>query len=191
MLVKELIKTVALLVGDVNLNNYIDTKLGSEQSANEYQCLITMVNLVVNETMGFIPLVTEEEISVADGKVYYKDLQKKAIQINQITNELGEKLSFTQKLDYVEVDKSAKIINYIYAPETLTEESEIPYQEKDISSSVIAYGVTANYCIYQNRFDEATLWNERYVLGVKEFSSKKTTETNAVKNSVIKGRAFL
>ena len=197
MKVKEIIKSVALLIGDSELHEYVESKTGRGRVETEYNNLLTMVNLVVNETSAYIPIFYEEEINTSSGKVYYSTLQKKIIKVYDVYNEKGESLKFNNRLDYLEVDSEAKCIKYSFVPDTLTENSEIPFAEKTVSSSVIVYGVTANYCIYQNRFDEASLWNERYANSIKNLvltlEAENVEETNVkeVKNAIVKGRNFL
>ena len=191
MKVKELIKNVCLLVGDKSLAEYAEngTDLGGQKQ--EYENLLTLVNLVVNETIAYVPLLTEEKIVSESKKIYYSTLKKKAIKIYGVFNAFGESIAYKERLDYLEAEDDVSIIKYSFVPEKLTEESEIPYSEKGVVSSVLVYGVTANYCIYQNRFDEACLWNERYVSGIESATSLVTQETKTVKNSFVKGRNFL
>ena len=74
-------------------------------------------------------------------------------------------------------------IAYSYLPENYGLTDTIGKFMKPVSYNLLAYGVAAEFCLTQARFDEALMWNDRFVKGVNALMRPK--------NGRVKGRSFI
>ncbi|MDY6367929.1 MAG: hypothetical protein SPL13_05405, partial [Clostridia bacterium] len=59
----------------------------------------------------------------------------------------------------------------------------VGYEERDIPSRIIAYGVAAEYSLTARAFEESLMWRDRYEKGIKQAVPKKS--------ATLKGREFI
>lgn len=192
MTVKELLLSAAVFVNSDVMVEYINNNFisNNQKAANDFTCLLGVLNLVLNEISGFVPLITTEEALVHKGKIYYSTLKNSVTKVLAVLDEDSKQVNFSEQVEFVTVDEGAKYIKYSYAPKNVTKTENIPYSEWQVPSSIIVYGVVAEYCIYECRYDEAVLWNKKFVEGIKQCAEKYKREIYSGKNSRIKGRVF-
>ena len=73
-------------------------------------------------------------------------------------------------------------MEYEYAPSNYGINDAVGFNGK-ITAALLGYGVAAEYCVTQGRFEEAVLWRKRYTEGVERVVLPKSRE--------IKGRCWL
>jgi len=189
MTVGDILKYVGIMISRIDVCDYFgEQNNNGEETYFDILTLLKIINLVVSELSStYLPLTTEQNVTFDDGKFAYSDLEKKVVKILDVHDGMGNKISYTETAEYIELDStysstSALTVVYQFAPEEYNEESEIDYDEKDIPARVIAYGVAAEYCISQSRFDEATFHYDRYISAIQELKG--------VKNRKIKARSW-
>ena len=186
MTVKEVIKIASTLVGREDVVNYVDgkTEKVSEQTVEDAEVLTRLVNLVINElACSFIPLIKTQQMYTSDKKVYYKNLSKNPIQILNVYNSNGASVMGKVNYDYVQVFDNYVTVEYSYFPSQYALEDAIEYEERNLPSRVLAYGVIAEYSIIQGCYKDAIMWHKRYEDSIAEICLPK--------NSKIKARAWI
>lgn len=180
MTVKEIIKTAATLIGEEEVFSALDKEASEIQSETlkKIDLLTRLINLVVGELSAtYIPLKKEEKIKTSDGKIKYSDLTENAVKILAVYDEYGEKKECAATAEYIMTGDGEFTVVYAYAPPNLGIGDETGYSERDVSTTVLSYGVIAEYCLTQGRFDEATFWRKRYSDGIDCFCLPQNSRT--------------
>ncbi len=184
MTIKEIISTASTVLGRQDVYNHLNkTPSNDQETLKTLDTMVNLVNMVISELAGtFIPMVKIEKISSNSTKFYYTDLSEKPLEILCVYTENGSPATYNQTAEYLQTNNFSAIVEYSYAPPKYNINSQIGYKEEQISSSTLVYGLLAEYCIVIGAFDEAVMWHDRFVDGVKE--------KRKVKNSKIKGRCW-
>lgn len=172
MKLNEIIKAAAVLVADEKTAEYVasaDTSSDSE-TISRVNLYVDLANLVINElSSSYIPMKTKEKKSVSDGKIFYSSLKFNPVKILGVYDENGDRLSFEIRPEYLITEQCEVTVVYAYTPKSVGLNGEVGYDERDVSVSVLAYGVAAEFCLVQGRTDEAVTWRKRYSSGVEGF----------------------
>jgi hypothetical protein len=182
MKLKEIIKLSAGLLGLDDVVSVLEDK----NSANEYTSTIierlrTLSNIVTTElSSGYIPLERIDEVKVVNNKISLTALQKRPTKIIEVMFNDGTLLDFTNDATtiYVQTTQNVKV-KYFFIAENYKLTDDIGYTEQNISKVVLAYGICAEYCLTERRFDEAVMWHQRFVDGVKQKIMPKNVKTHA------------
>lgn len=189
MQIKEIIKDAALMVGRIDVCDYINNN--KTELNDTYETINTMVNLsnlVINElACTYIPLIRKEEISLVYGRQNYDIFSRKVVKIIAIYDSYGQKIDFEEELEGIYVKSKKSVVEtikveYEYLPNHLALDDDAGYIEKNVSAREIACGVAAEYCISQGLFEQAVMHHKRYI----DALSQKVV----VKNSKIKDRSW-
>ena len=198
MTIKDILKTAATLLNLTDCTEYftaIDTEaeqIGGENAANnttidvlsKVDLLTRLANLVIAElASSFVPMTCAEEVETADGKIVFADLAHNITRILSVKNEFGQDAEFKLYPEYVKVFGGIYTVEYEYLPENYAMGDTVGFKESKITAALLGYGVAAEYCITQGRFEEAVLWRKRYSYGVERAALPK--------NAAIKGRCWL
>lgn len=176
MTIKQIIKDCAIFLSLREVTNYIDKSQSSWPShVNEdINNLTNLSNLVISELSScYIDMVASQYISPANGKILYTNLSRNVLEILEILDENGEKMPFKTEGEYVSVGSRARLVKYKYYPSIYGLEEKIGYSEKDVPSVLITYGLCAEYCIFEGRFEEAVMWRKRFTDSLKNFIKPK------------------
>ena len=186
MTVGDVLKNVGILIGRPDVTDFFgdQANMGYE-TYQDIVFLTKIVGLVVSELSStYMPIIKKEEVTFYGGQCSYYDLEKKVVEIVDVCDYLGNKIAFKQHAEYIELEgeypeEIMLTISYQFVPDDYYEESEIGYDEKDIPARVIAYGVAAEYCINQTRFEEAVMHHNRYMLALQELKGIKNRKVKA------------
>ncbi len=188
MKVNEIIKTTATLLAREDVVDYLsNTDLVQEVEKNTLETidlLTRLCNLVISELAEGL-IVMKKEISINNlSSVTFKDLAIEPIDVIAVYDASGNKLNYTVSAYGLTVSTGlvAKI-EYAYLPKNYGLTDTVGTFEKKVTVGVLAYGVAAEFCIVEGRFDEAVMWNERYTSSINALITPK--------NAQIKGRNFL
>ena len=186
MKIKDVILAVCTYLNKTEITDYLSGKndVPSAEVLMQVDILTRLTNLVVNElACSFVPMKTREKVNVVNGKVLIASLTKSALKILSVTDETGVQKTFIVDGENVLTYGDTVEVEYSYLPENYGLDCVIGYADNDVPLSVLSFGVCAEYCLTEWRFEEAVMWRERYSDALKSFtlpSSKK-----------IKGRAWL
>lgn len=184
MKLNEIIKTTATLLAREDVCEYLlNPENETQRQTYETVDLLTrLANLVIKELAeGFICMV--DEISVNDFSVRFSSLNKSILSVIGAYDQNGNKLDYTLSKFGVSSNNKISTLKYSFTPENYGLEDTIGEFEKKVTAGVLSYGVCAEYCLTQGKFDEAIMWNQRYTDSIDLLIRPK--------NANLKGRAFL
>lgn len=200
MTVKDILKTAATLLNLTDCTEYFtatEAAQGSEHGSEQvsgYQAsadilakvdiLTRLANLVITElASSFVPMACAEEVETSDGKIVFADLAHNITRVLSVKNEFGHDAEFKLYPEYIKVFGGRYTVEYEYLPENYALSDTVGFNEGKITAALLGYGVAAEYCITQGRFEEAVLWRKRYSYGVERAALPK--------NAAVKGRCWL
>lgn len=165
MNVKQVIKKTAIYFGRNDIVSYIEdgNSQASQLTKETVDKMVLLLNTVVSELCAtFVPIITTEEIK-AEKELYYSKLSNKVIDIVGVYDHNGNKVDFEVSFDHAKIAAPCCKVEYKMMPNDYTIDSEMHYQEKDISSSALAYGLAAEFALTEGDYDLACVYRERYV----------------------------
>ena len=169
MKIKDIITATAALLNQHDVIGYLEETVNdpSAETLSKIDLEMRLLNLVLSElAAGYVPMVYKEEMTAENGKIEYADLKYSATRILSIEDASGEKASYVQHPSYIEICDGVYTVEYEHSPASFALEETVNMGER-ILPSLIAYGVAAEYCITQGRFEEAVMWRKRYSEGVE------------------------
>ncbi len=172
MKLKEIIKAAAILVADEKTAKHVSSAVTSSDSdtLSRVNLYVDLANLVINElSSSYIPMKTKEKKTVSDGKIFYSSLKYDPIKILSVYDKNGNKSGFEIYPEYLTTERGESTVVYSYIPKSVGLNEEVGYDERDVSVSVLSYGVAAEFCLVQGRIDEAVTWRKRYSSGIEGF----------------------
>jgi hypothetical protein len=81
--------------------------------------------------------------------------------------------------DHVKISRHCDSVEYRYRHTNYGLEDTIDYTEKDVSSTILAYGLAAEFALAEGDFDRACTMHDRYVEGVHAICKPKNRNTKA------------
>lgn len=186
MTIKDIALSVATYLNKTELTDYLSGKNQSPSTDTLLQTdvITRLSNLVINELCTtYVPLKTKEEVICADKKFSVENLEKKALKIISVKDFLGKDVYFKVNGETVTVGADKVTVEYSYLPDNIGLEEETGFDADEVSLSLLSFGVCAEYCLTEWRFDEAVMWRERYSDGLRKFISPK--------NTTVKGRSWI
>lgn len=180
MTVKEILKSATTLLGEERVFSALEAEpsQADSETLKKIDLLTRLVNLTVGELSAtYVPLKKEEKLTATDGRIKYTDLKENAVKILAVYDAYGNKADYTVTAEYVITGVGEFTVVYAYAPSNFGLDDETGYSERDVSTTVLSYGVIAEYCLTQGRFDEATFWRKRYSDGVECFCLPQNSRT--------------
>lgn len=187
MKISEIIKNSATLLAREDVVNYLSNeneKEVSKETLETVNLLTRLSNLVIRELAEGLILMEKEVEVLGKSSVSFLELGIEPLDIIAVYDRNGDKLKFNK--DSYGITANGGLIYrivYSYLPNNYDLNDSVGKFEKPISSSVLAYGVCAEFCLVEARFDEAFMWNDRYVNGVHAITKPK--------NGRVKGRNFV
>ena len=186
MTVKDVLKATATFtrLDDVSefLNDENHNGGNAAATAKKVNMLVSLCNLVVSELAAtYIPMIYAETVSAVNGKIRFSDLYYNVTRMLSVKR--GEnQVDFEFTPEYAITGDGTFTVEYEYAPPEFGIDDEIKFS-LNVSSVLLAYGLAAEYCVTEGRFEEAVLWRKRYGFGVEKLV--------APKSATLKGRCWL
>lgn len=185
MTINDIIKTAAVYLNLTDVIEYLDGDEQNPSSAtlSETDSLTRLANLTISELAAtYVPMVCSEEAEATDGKIVFSGLTNNITRILSVKNQFGQDAEFKIFPEYIKVFGGIYVIEYEYAPANYGLTDTVGFNGK-ITAALLGYGVAAEFCITEGRFEEAILWRKRYTCGVERIVLPK--------NATIKGRCWL
>ena len=186
MKIIDIIKNVATLLSKEEEYEYL-AKVQTEPSIETLKnvdLMTRLANLVIRElSEGLICMVEQEQVS-NKSSVDFSSLTKMPLSVIGVYDENGAELTYSLS-QYGVTTSSGCIskIKYSYLPSNYGLEDEIGTFEKPVTANILTYGVLAEYCLTEGRFDEAVMWNNRYSENIDNLCKPK--------NGMVKSRNFV
>ena len=185
MTIKYIIKTAAVYLNITDVIGYLDGTTVSPSSSTlaKTDALTRLANLTISElAASYAPMVCSEEVETEDGKITFASLTNNITRILSVKNQFGHDAEFKIFPEYIKVFGGRYTIEYEYAPANYGLTDTVGFSAK-ITAALLGYGVAAEFCITEGRFEEAVLWRKRYTYGVERVALPKS--------AAIKGRCWL
>ena len=187
MKISEIVKTSATLLAREDVVDYLTNLNSSNVSKNTLETvdlLTRLTNIVISELAeGLISMKDTTEVEGLSA-VSFINLGIEPLSILAVYDINGNKLDFTLSTYGVSVSSGLIYkIEYSYLPENYGLTDTVGTFEKNVTTTMLSYGVLAEFCLTEARFDEAVMWNDRYVNAINGLLRPK--------NGRIKGRSFL
>lgn len=180
MTVKDILKKSATLSGREDVVEYLSSNtVATEETNYAVNAMLRLLNMVISELCAsFVPMVTIEEIDTTD-TIKYENLKKTAIEIVRVFDQSGNEIPFKVYYDHAKTQSICTKVEYKFHPQTYAINDEIDYSEKDISETLLAIGLSAEFALSEGDFDRACSLHERYVEGVRAILRPKNTKIKA------------
>ena len=181
MKVKDIIKISATLLAKDNVAGYLTTE-GAQADKNtlrEINVLITLLNGLLTELAStYVPMQKIEQTGGAT-EIEFCNLSENAIRIIDAQDKDKNSINYVHHTKSIKTSSPCYYLVYEYIPTQYDLEDSIGYDPKDITETIIAYGLCAEYCITEARYSEAIVFHEKYVEGIKSRKQTKNGKTVA------------
>ena len=184
MTIKDIVKSAATFLNLTNVTSYLDSSsAGDTATLNAVDSLTRLSNLVISElAASYLPMTCAETLDATDGKIIFSELTHNVTRIVSVKNKFGHDAEFRLYPEYIKVFGGEYTVEYEYAPENYGLNDTTGFKN-DVTAALLGYGVAAEYCVTQGRFEEAILWRKRYTAGVERVALPKSAK--------MKGRCWL
>lgn len=185
MTIKDIIKTAAVYLNLTDVISYLDGTDATPSSItlSKTDLLTRLSNLTILElAASYVPITFSETVTAADGKIAFSGLTHNVTRILSVKNEFNHDAEFKIYPEYIKVFGGRYTIEYEYAPANYGLTDAVGFNGK-ITAALLGYGVAAEFCVTEGRFEEAVLWRKRYTHGVERVALPKS--------AAIKGRCWL
>ena len=187
MKISEIVKNSATLLAREDVVEYLSNE-NEENVSNEtletVNLLTRLTNLVIRELAEGLIVMKNEAVISNKSSVEFAELGIEPLDILAVYDENGNNLKFNKGAYGITANGNLIYrIVYSYLPDNYDLKDTIGKFEKPVSCAILAYGVCAEFCLVEARFDEAFMWNDKYVEGVHALIKPK--------NGRVKGRNFI
>ena len=165
MKVSEIIKNTAVFLGKENVialteGEFVEDKAQAEKDKT---LLLKCLNLVIDQLSSeYVPFFKEESFVTDDGVIPFSDFSNKVIEVKGVYDQKGGKADFKNFSTHIKTVAGEVKVEYCYVPANLTENSEIFLSNGRLTERIIAYGVASEYALSEQRYEEASMWDERF-----------------------------
>lgn len=177
MIFKNIAKAAAHLLDKEDVVAHFDEPSSSDAVRREAELVARCVNLCIAQTAAeYAPFLAEETVEAPNGTVEFSALSHDAADIVSAEDLSGNRLKIKLYPGYFRTSPGTVKVRYSYYPGKFSEEDEVCFGDRRVSEGLLAYGAAAEYCLVAGLFDEAVIWNEKYLDGVKKtlFGRNKT-----------------
>lgn len=187
MTIKDIIKSAATFLNLTDVTEYLNSASPSPAvataTASAVDSLTRLSNLVISElAASYIPMICAETVQTSNGKIVFANLTHNVTRILSVKNQFGHDAEFKLFPEYLNVFGGEYTVEYEYAPANYGLNDSVGFKN-DVTAALLGYGVAAEYCVTQGRFEEAILWRKRYTAGVERIALPKSAK--------MKGRCWL
>ncbi len=187
MRVDNIVSKVAKTLAKEDLIEYLSsgTAIDISQVKSDKELIVDCLNSVLEELASSqVKLKAEQEFTVADKKIYYKDFSERLLGVCSIKDSKGIKVEFDLFPEYIRLysDKEV-IVSYHYLPKKVGYEDEITVGSTKITEQILCYGTMAEYCLVSALYEEAVTWRQKF--------EQALTRNLYTQKYRLKGRVFL
>ena len=183
----EIALQVANMLGKEDLYLFLTegTSVDISMAKRDRQKILDCLHSVVLElASGLCKIKCIEEFVPEDKKIFYKDFSNKILSISRVLDKKGSVVKHSVFPTYLALYNDKKVdIEYNCLPNKCELDQEIMLGSPLINSTILSYGVVAEYYLVSSLYEEAVLWRKRF-----EESLSRVMQNKKYK---IKGRAFV
>ena len=172
------LKVVALYLDDASLSDYLDeNKVPTLETERKIKQLCSFVDIIANEICcEYFPIVKIEKVQSENNRIEYEKLSEYVVDIRWVKKD-GKKINYDLFSIAISVDSDCEYeVCYEYAPKEFSGDinAEIPLYGR-ITSRIVGIGAVAEYCLANDRFDEAIAYDKMFkdaLVGVEKSRGK-------------------
>ena len=172
MKVKDIVYYAAVACGKEDFAQVLKKGSVPDDNADAVKMLDSYNLTVMELSEEAEPLIFSESITSADGRIYFRTLQKVAKKITDVWVN-GVKAPFTVYPEYLETRAGEVVVRYEFRAEKATSLDDDCVYGEDMSARTIAYGVAAEYMLGAGLYDEARTLRSRYERAITSRALKR------------------
>lgn len=171
MTVSDVVCSAIKILGNSDLYEYISSgSNGQEVYDNDKELLLLAYNQAIEVAINYCPLVYTETFSPSNGSVKYQKFKYNPYKILKVTSSNSQ----TVEILPTEIKANSQIsVEYVYVPTALKFDDAFVYEFTPLSVVDVAYGILSEYLIYKGRFEEASVYLDKFITALKNGSSIK------------------
>lgn len=161
MKVKDILLSAALKLGIAEgVKTYFDE--GDNTYEQEALLLLDCFSTVENDlALNYFPLRAEDLLRTVTGAVQFSAFAHSPVRIISVKNDEGKEVEFSVYPQYLKTGAGTFQVTYTYTPDKVAIEDEGNFGIA-VPENLIVFGVLAEFCIAQGRFEEGTIWEKKY-----------------------------
>ena len=161
MKLKDIVLKAAQMLGlEEGVAAYFES--GIEALKRESELLLTCFNTVeCGLALEYLPLYAEDELLTPTKRLEFSSFTYAPVRILNVTDEKGNSIAYTIYPKYIKAQAGRMKVTYTYTPDEKTIEGESEFSLL-AAESLLVYGVLAEYCMAEGRFEEASVWDKKY-----------------------------
>ena len=185
MRISEIIKTAATYLSKEEVCDYLTNQEMevSRQTLETIDLLTRLTNLVISELSETDVRMVEKVQLNGQKKVTFAELRNRILEVVGVYDENGNQLEYSLSAFQLDCNNGIYTFVYSYIPTNYGLFDAVGEFEKNVTTGTLAYGVSAEFCLTEGRFEEAVMWNKRYVDSINKLYTPK--------NAKIRGRNFV
>lgn len=161
MKVKEIVYAAAKALGlHEDVKAYFET--GEETLKREAELLLACFNRTESTlALEYLPLYAEDEILAQTGRLEFSVFTYSPVRILGVEDASGNPVKYKLYPKYLKAQAGICKVTYTYTPDEKGIDGESDFAAL-ATSSLLIYGVLAEYCAAEGRFEESALWEKKY-----------------------------
>ena len=161
MKVKDIVLSAALKLG---VAEGVKMYLNEEDYTYEREALLLLdcFSTVENDlALNYFPLRAEDLLRTVTGALQFSTFAHSPVRILSVKNEEGKDVEFTVYPQYLKTGPGTFTVTYTYTPDKVTIEDDGNFGVA-VPENLIVFGMLAEYCMTEGRFEEGTIWEKKY-----------------------------
>lgn len=163
MTVLEVVSFSLKMIGDFNFLQYLQNN-GDDNEIynNDKELLIIAYNQAIQTAVGFYPLEYTETLKPTNESIKYSSFKYNPYKIVQVKGDKHAKILPTEILTDSEIS-----VTYYYSPVVSDFSENFIFDSTPLNYLTIAFGVLSEFLIYKGRFEEATMYVDKFINALK------------------------
>ena len=182
MILKDIIKSACVYLGDTAVADYLGgNSVGTSAVLKKVNIYANLCNIVIAElAAGYIPMVATETVALSDGKALFSGFSYNLTRVLSVKDATGGDIPYEIFPTYLKTDGlfNSCIVEYEYSPSNYGLTDTVGFKSS-VSATLLSYGLCAEYCVTEGRFEEAVMWRKRFTDGVERLILPKNSQTAA------------
>ncbi|MGN0815083.1 MAG: hypothetical protein ACI4MH_07615 [Candidatus Coproplasma sp.] len=173
MIINELIVQTMRIVGRPDCAELVFDDANDETTRMMYTMLFCY-NAVIDElARGYFPLKNTEEMENDVGEYSFEDFAYTPVKILRVTD--GKRaVKWRVSSNYLACAESKITVEYEYVPAKASFASDFVYPEYEVSSTLVVYGMAAEYMLICGDIEGAAAWESKYRSEIDRLLSLQT-----------------
>ena len=135
---------------------------GLETFKREGELLLACFNTVeCGLALEYLPLYAEDELLTPTKRLEFSSLTYAPVRILNVADQNGNSIAYTLYPKYLNAQVGRLKVTYTYTPDKKDIDGESDFSLL-VADNLFIYGVLAEYCMSEGRFEEGGVWDKKY-----------------------------